>query len=162
MKSSPHPKPFTIVVATDFSKPAQRAFDYALWLAGLLHARLCVLYVVMGAWPAGEHDPGGRALRPVKTAALLQLGRLSRRAFEMGIAADPHLEVGSPAERILDVCRTMQADLLVAGTHGRGGVARVVLGSVAEELVRSAPCPVITVNRVVVQRRRSIHHKEDQ
>ncbi len=153
MQTSQPRAPFTIVVATDFSKPAQRAFDYALWLAGRLHARLCILYVVMGAWPAGEHEPGSRALRPVKTAALLQLGRLAQRAFKLGIATDPRLEVGSPAERILETCRKMRADLLVVGTYGRGGVARVVLGSVAEELVRAAPCPVMTVNRTVPQRR---------
>lgn len=141
----PH-KPPVIVMATDFSKTAQRAYEQALALAGPLDARLGLLHVVKAAWDVGELEPGGRTLRPQKTAALLKLGWLARLAAEAGVKTEVHLAVGNPAERILNHCRAHHADLLVVGTRGRSGLSRTLLGSVADELVRSAPCPVLTIS----------------
>lgn len=154
MKSSRQGKPFTIVVATDFSETAHHAFDAAVSLALSLGAIVSLLHVVKGAWSENEVAPGARTLKPLKTAALLKLGRLARLALEAGVRADAHLATGNPAERILAHCRTHHADLLVAGTQGRGGLSRTFLGSVADELVRKASCPVLTLNPSVKRRSR--------
>lgn len=139
-------KPLTFVVATDFSRTARRAFDAAVSWALWTGARVSLLHVIKGAWSASELEAGARVLKPLKTAALLKLGRLSRLASEAGIRADAHLATGNPAERILAYCRTHHTDVLVVGTQGRGGLSRTFLGSVADELVRKAPCPVLTFN----------------
>ena len=154
MKSSRQGKPFTIVVATDFSETARRAFDTAVSWALRLGAQVSLLHVVKGSWSEHEIAPGARTLKPLKTAALLKLGRLARLALEAGVRADAHLATGNPAERILAHCRTHRVELLVVGTQGRGGISRTILGSVADELVRKALCPVLTINPSVERRRR--------
>ena len=146
MKSSRQGKSFTIVVATDFSPTARHAFDTALRWASKLGARVSIVHVIKGAWSETEVAPGTRTLQSLKTAAFLKLGRLARLALETGVRADAHLATGNPAERILAYCRTHRVDLLVVGTQGRGGISRTLLGSVADELVRKVPCPVLTIN----------------
>lgn len=146
MKSSGQGKPFTIVIATDFSPTARHAFDAALSWASKLGARVSIVHVVKGAWSETEVAPGTRTLQSLKTAAFLKLGRLARLASEAGAHADAHLATGNPAERILAYCRMRHTDLLVVGTQGRGGISRTLMGSVADELVRKAPCPVLTIN----------------
>lgn len=138
-----------IMLATDFSKPAQRAYEYAIALARPLHATLNLLHVVKAAWDASESEPGSRPLRSLKTAALLNLGRLARLASEVGVRAEPHLAVGNPAACILDASRKTRTDLLVTGTSGRTGWDRLQLGSTAEALVRESPSAVLTVRDMV-------------
>ncbi len=149
MKFTRPGKPFTIVVATDFSETSRLAFDAAVSWASRLEARVSLLHVIKGAWSASELAAGAKGLKPLKTAALLKLGRLARQALETGLRADVHLATGHPAERILAHCRTHDADLLVVGTQGRSGLSRTFLGSVADELVRKASCPVLTFNPTV-------------
>jgi nucleotide-binding universal stress UspA family protein len=77
--------------------------------------------------------------------AAKRLGRL-RPAFEReGLTVTSEVMVGSPAPAIRDVAERRRCDLVVLGTHGRSGMAHLLLGSVAEKVVRQAPCPVLTV-----------------
>jgi len=138
-----------ILLATDFSKSAQRAYEYAIALARPLHATLDLLHVVKAAWPADELEAGSRTLRPLKTAALLNLGRLARLASEAGVQAKAHLAVGNPAACILDASLKIGTNLLVTGTSGRTGWDRLQLGSTAEELVRVSHSAVLTVREMV-------------
>jgi len=72
---------------------------------------------------------------------------LLRAATELGLdQASLRVEIASPAEKILETARTLAADLIIVGTHGRSGAARLLLGSVAEEIVRNAPCNVLVVH----------------
>jgi nucleotide-binding universal stress UspA family protein len=138
-----------IMLATDFSKPAQRAYEYAIALARPHHATLGLLHVVKAAWPAEELEPGSRPLRSLKTAALLKLGRLARLASDAGVRAEAQLAVGNPATCILDASRKTRTNLLVTGTSGRTGWDRLQLGSTAEALVRDSPSAVLTVRAMV-------------
>ncbi len=159
-----------VLVPTDFSDPANHALRYAIDEAALHHARVTLLHVlpphtgtevyyVTGApvpGPQAGFDPvaGGRlgAQPPSPSTvvrhdhseqALTQLHDLvpdaSREMWEVEVAA------GLPAETIVRVARERNADLIVMGTHGRTGLQHVLLGSVAEKVVRLAPCPVLTV-----------------
>jgi nucleotide-binding universal stress UspA family protein len=105
-----------------------------------------LLHVIKGAWSASELAAGAKVLKPLETVALLKLGRLARLASESGVRADAYLDTGNPAERILAHCRAHHTDLLVVWAQGRGGLSRTFWGSVADELVRKAPCPVLTLN----------------
>lgn len=140
-------------MATDFSKPGKLAVPYAFKLALLLNLRLTILHVVK-APPDFEHwSPGARrSLHSLKTKALLELGRIVRLANENGLMADHRLLVGIPQDSILDIAQSPDVALIVMGTHGKTGWDRLRLGSVAESILRRAPCPVLTVRASVTSR----------
>ncbi len=137
-----------ILVATDFSPASGPAFDLALRLA-----RDGTLLLVAHAY----QERGLPALGYAATAAYEEWDRAFRekaagelewflaRARREGIAAEPLVLEGFPDEAIVEAARTHRADLVVMGTHGRRGAARLFLGSVAARVVASAPCPVLTV-----------------
>lgn len=131
-----------LLVATDFSAPSDAALGYARTLAGTFGATLHVLSVIDNQFlRVALGDP-----RNQETAALRQLhDRLTdedRRRFR----ALPVVERSdAPADEIASYARTHDVDLIVMGTHGRSGMARILMGSVAEKVVRTAPCPVLTL-----------------
>jgi universal stress protein A len=136
--------PKHILVPTDFSDCAERALDYACTLAQKLEATVHVvtaigdLLVKRSARAAGPFEN----LIADKYDALEALVR-ARRAF---VTIDtPIVKDADPRIAILEAADDVGADLIVMGTHGRSGIARAFLGSVAEEVVRRAACPVVTV-----------------
>jgi nucleotide-binding universal stress UspA family protein len=142
-----------ILHATDFSKASRAAFSKAVDLAKSQRAELWVLHVLSISPPFvtegyvppkvwDEIEAGAR------TEAKRQLDRLVVRARRKGVRATGLVVLGSPYQDIVRVARRMRADLLVIGTHGRTGLTKVLLGSVAERVLRTAPCPVLTVRGV--------------
>jgi nucleotide-binding universal stress UspA family protein len=134
----------TILHPTDFSKNSECAFQLAVALARDYKAHLIVLHVE--AVPAAIYGFGEGVLPP-RTEWDEEL----RRELEKIHAADPNvnlshrLEEGDPVTEILMVAEDTHADLIVMGTHGRRGIPRLLMGSVAELVVRRADCPVLTV-----------------
>jgi nucleotide-binding universal stress UspA family protein len=156
-----------LLVPTDFSEPANNAFRYAIEEAVLHHAKVTLLHVlppdtrtdvhyVTGA-PAetvrGGLEPGvgGSALlsqpevvrRDRSEEALTRLRDLVAGAFQG--PSEVVVALGHPADTIVRVAQEQRADLIVMSTHGRTGLPHVLLGSVAEKVVRLAPCPVLTI-----------------
>ena len=136
-----------ILVATDFSEPAGLALEYAQTLARRFGATLVVVHVLEDPFPiAPEFDP------PEVAAYRTGLVEKARRELAHAVAGvadvEVHTEVqvGSAAGRIADAAAAHQADLIVMGTRGRGLVAAWLTGSVAERVVRTADCPVMTVH----------------
>jgi nucleotide-binding universal stress UspA family protein len=123
----------TILLATDTSPASEAAMETAIDLACGLGARLLVLSVLHGAPPA------------VHSARHLELERIVAAARAAGAIAEELLWEGDPGETILDAARAEGADLIVVGTHGRGPVGRIFLGSVSDHVVRHARCPVTVV-----------------
>lgn len=135
-----------ILLATDFSKPARRAYSYAVALASVLKSLLILVYVVKAPPGFETWSPSARrSLGPLKTKALLELGRMVRTADDSGVTARYKLIVGIPEDSIVKIAKESRADLIVMGTNGRRSVQRLVLGSVAESVVRLAACPVLVV-----------------
>ena len=159
-----------VLVPTDFSEPAHHALRYAIEEAALHRAKVTLLHVlpphtetavyyVTGAPPAGfqaglDPDAGGRpgAFLPSQPTvvrhdhneeALTQLRDLIPAAFQETWQID--IATGHPADTIVRVAQERSADLIVMGTHGRTGLQHVLLGSVAEKVVRLASCPVLTI-----------------
>jgi nucleotide-binding universal stress UspA family protein len=139
-----------ILVPTDFSDCALPAVRYAAELADKFAAELVLLHVVPDAVLA---LPDAVMPTPTPLADLDALTEAGKTGLAHLIAAEkleprhPRTEVriGSPAQEIIAAAKDLHADLVCIGTHGRGGIARVLLGSVAEHVVRQAPCPVLTV-----------------
>lgn len=140
-----------ILVATDLSEASSAALRTAIELGRRLGAEVTALHVAEPAYPAnhwyvphiGDDAETLSAIiaREVETAR----ARLEEQLTATGTEAKMMIRVGRPAGVIVEVARDLGFDLLVLGTHGRKGIEHVILGSVAERVVRSATCPVLTV-----------------
>jgi len=133
----------TILHPTDFSNPAESSFQLACALASDMKARLLMFHVVQPAVYAHHLDftSPDRELK-----AWEQLRRLQQTAEEgYGLDIDIDLSEGEPATEILKAARQRECSLIVMGTHGRTGLNHLLMGSVAEKVVRKACCPVLTV-----------------
>jgi nucleotide-binding universal stress UspA family protein len=133
----------TILHPTDFSGRSEFAFRLGCALARDYGARLVLLHVV----PLPMVIPGeGFVLPPpedYRDSLEEELHRL--QAPDPGVRIEYRLKEGDPVTEILAVAAEINADLIVMGTHGRTGLSRLLMGSVAEQVVRSASCPVLTV-----------------
>ena len=138
-----------ILHPTDFSRASTPALRRAVALARACRAPLVLLHVMTPPSPfIGEGTP------PSSYADLLILARRSAkrrlaavfvRVRRTGVRAQAVFAEGLPVDEILRAARRARADLIVMGTHGRTGVSRVFMGSVAERVVRESRCPVLTV-----------------
>ncbi len=133
----------TILHATDFSERSKMAFDLAVSLARDYAARLVLLHVrqpVVGAWGEFGYIPPDARETPEVIAR-----RLQELSADAKVSVERQIAEGDAAEAILHAARETQCDLIVIGTHGRTGLGRLLMGSVAEQVLRKAPCPVLTV-----------------
>jgi nucleotide-binding universal stress UspA family protein len=139
----------TILAATEFSSTSDSAFEEAIRLAATTGAELKVIHVydppLSLAVPYGSPELYQSAESATRKSAVEHLERLAERARARGVEVKWILDDGFVADEIVESARREKASLIVMGTHGRRGVARVVLGSVAARVVATAPCPVLTV-----------------
>jgi len=146
-----------ILCAIDRSPSSLQAFGYALALARWQSARLNLLEVIEEAPPPGVNRAPTSDGVPNETRTTLE--RDLRRVLTARRASDVKIEIslrnGNVVQEILAQAKTSRPDLMVIGSHGRGGIQRLVLGSVAEKVLRLATCPVLTVRRGVRLVRRS-------
>jgi nucleotide-binding universal stress UspA family protein len=131
-----------ILVATDFSEASDVAMDYGRALARTFGASLHLLHIMENLF-----------LRPVPVDPYLLKATTAKRLGERltdddraALRASAMLETSdNPAEEIVKCAKAHNIDLIVLGTHGRGAMAQLLVGSVAEKVARTAPCPVLTV-----------------
>src|SRR5262249_47665049 len=134
----------TILHPTDFSDGSRLAFELACTLAREQGARLIVLHVKQPPGPMVSYGAAVAWLRQEETdEKLWALLRQNEAAAD--VALEHRLLEGDPARVIVHLAAQSDCDLVVMGTHGRTGLSRLLLGSVAEEVVRRADCPVVTV-----------------
>ena len=134
-----------LIVPTDFGEPAQAALDFAIDLAKTYDAKLTILHVY-GVPTVFYPDAVAWPLEELGRAAQAALDKAVAQVRERHKNTQGQVEVGDPRESILKFAKESGADMLVIGTHGRRGLAHLVLGSVAEWLVRMSPLPVLTVS----------------
>lgn len=145
-----------ILVAVDGSASSQRALNGAIQMAKLAHANVTALYVLDHSTTftyAGEYDPR-TMVDALRDDARRVLDEVQKRFAELGVNGDVELveteSIGEDVASCLQLCaRRRGADLFVMGTHGRRGVRRMVLGSVAERFLRFSTCPVLLVREEV-------------
>ena len=135
-----------ILVPIDFSPYAEQALDYAMALAQKLQARVTLLHVIQppvvvnvegGLWPSSTF------LADLEATIRGDLEGYLARVTAAGLTGEMVVIHGVPFQQILDTAKARQVDLIILGTHGRTGLAHVLLGSVAEKVARLAPCPVL-------------------
>jgi nucleotide-binding universal stress UspA family protein len=142
-----------IIHASDFSKASRAAFGKAVNLAKAYRAELLVVHVLSVVPPfLGEGYVPPNVWEEVEAGARVgaerQLNRLVAKGRRAGVRIKSLVVLGSPYEDIVRAAKRTGADLLVLGTHGRTGLTKVLLGSVAERVLRTASCPVLTVRGV--------------
>jgi nucleotide-binding universal stress UspA family protein len=139
----------SILVPIDLGESSQRTLDYERMLARPFRASLLLLHVVPNPYVTMASDvyvsPPPSFLDDLQAEARRRLNALITAGDRSELLTEAVVEVGDPLCAIVDYAKGRNLDLVVMGTHGRTGVARLVLGSVAERVVRTAPCPVLTV-----------------
>jgi nucleotide-binding universal stress UspA family protein len=131
-----------ILWATDLSPVSEGAWHYVLKLADVFAAEVILLHAVRPTKLAGVAD---RAREEYLVPLRRDLERRQQTVQALGLSAHQKVVVGVPAEVIVAEAEVEQADLIVMGTHGRSGLPHVLVGSVAEAVIRKAPCPVLAV-----------------
>jgi len=138
-----------LLVPTDFSAGSERAWAEARRLAARLGAELVLVHVLVETPLFSEGPFTMKRARDVFDAsrawAVKTLGDWTTTAAAESIPARWVLRTGVPYKEIVGAAARERADLIVMGTHGRGGLDRALLGSVADRVIRLAPCPVMTV-----------------
>jgi nucleotide-binding universal stress UspA family protein len=140
----------TILYPTDFSKPSEVAFQFACSMARDHGAQVIIMHVAPPMIVAGEVMV---PLPPEDYKAQIwesfrKLQATDPRARELRV--ETRLAEGDPAYEIVVAAKETGADLIVMGTHGRTGLSRLILGSVAEHVLRKSPCPVLTVKAPIM------------
>jgi universal stress protein A len=155
-----------ILVPVDFSASAQAAYEFALKLAGRSDARVHLLHVLQRLPAAGlDLFPQGRNRNELIARTKKELVGFAKGGGHPVVPVYPEVRVGSPWEEIVDAAEDDGVDLIVISTHGYSGVKRWLIGSVAERVVRHAPCPVLVlrsqrVELLTVRTRKRVPRKE--
>jgi nucleotide-binding universal stress UspA family protein len=140
----------SILVPTDFSECSDQALAYGRAMAATFGATLHLLHVVQDPYT----QPWAAEAFPAPLGDMLAQWQEQARARLEGLVPDNEragvtvaVQVGGPFQEIVAYAEAQHIDLIVIGTHGRGPLGHMLLGSVAEKVVRRAPCPVLTVRQ---------------
>jgi nucleotide-binding universal stress UspA family protein len=131
-----------ILVPVDFSEASLESLGHAVDLAKRYDGQLLLLHVVEPVYYA---VPAIEVIAEQKQFARAELIRLAQKLGEQGVTCHTLLRTGTPYLEIVDAARANAADVIVMATHGRTGFSHLMMGSVAERVVRTSVCPVLTV-----------------
>lgn len=139
-----------ILLATDFSKSSSHALGYAVLMAQKFSSEILLLHVVQPSPPlVADFAYTGADLLDGSASIIRQaqdrMGALIEDIAHGGVRVTVHCREGLPYDEVMALASEQAVDLIVLGTHGHTGLSHVLLGSVAEKVVRHAKCPVLTV-----------------
>lgn len=140
-----------IVVPTDFSERSLVALEYATGLADKYDAKLKVIFVNEPGLSISDMAWVGVDKRAMDEEKIKESRRhieeIVLKRIPVDVPADAEIIQGEAVTKIIEYAEDVNADLIVMATHGRTGVSHVLMGSVAEQVVRKAPCPVLTLKQ---------------
>jgi nucleotide-binding universal stress UspA family protein len=139
-----------IVAPTDFSDCAEEAWGITQRTARLLGSEVLLVHVLVEPPVYGDISVGDSAWQVLLEAEKWVADELERWADQgrkRNVTVRTVMRRGSPSAEIVGLAAEEQGELVIMGTHGRGGTSRVLLGSVADRVIRTAPCPVLTVRK---------------
>lgn len=131
-----------LLVATDFSEDADNAVDFAAGLAQELKASLTLM---TSTYIGDTPEVSQSYIEKIRSEAQERIEAVRQRVEDTGVAVKVVMASGPPAQRITETAQKEAADMIVMGTHGRTGLRHMLIGSVAERVVRHATCPVLVV-----------------
>jgi nucleotide-binding universal stress UspA family protein len=135
-----------ILVPTDFSHCSNEAVDYAATLAAQLNAEILLVHVMeLPVYPVNFTLADPLGFRELKEKADESMEKVAAPWKGKGVAIETLFLKGDPASEIIKAASANECDLIVMGTHGRKGIARVLIGSVTEQVIRSSSIPVLAV-----------------
>jgi nucleotide-binding universal stress UspA family protein len=139
-----------VLLASDFSHASRKACAAAISMAKSNRAPLTILFVyipIVPLVPGHYIDDNTWAELDTDSRRWIQrrLTALASRAKRSGVRASVTMAIGDAPSQIVQIARSLRIDLIVMGTHGRRGMSKFLLGSVAERVIATAPCPVMTV-----------------
>ena len=144
-----------ILAPTDFSDSSKKTLSDALELAQTFGATLSLLHVIEPPpYPIEGFVPpamGADLLGDLERQASAELAQVLSEAHGATIEVTRAVAMGSPAQKIVETAEAEHVDLIVMATHGRTGLSHLLIGSVAERVVRTAPCPVLTIRPPAAQ-----------
>ena len=138
----------TILCPTDFSEESYRAIEYGLRFAKAADGTLLLAHIIHV--PSGElHQPDLHVLsfEEAKQRTMTLLEELWQKRLQSYPKCELLVDIGDPHAMLIDIATQRKADLIVIATHGRSGLRHLVMGSVAEKIIRHAPCPLFVVRR---------------
>jgi nucleotide-binding universal stress UspA family protein len=135
----------TIVVATDLDGRSEASMEYARKIAGAYDARIVLVYGLDPIDYAEVESVPGSVLRKMPEEAREVLDQMGADLLRDGIFSHSEIRQGTVAQMLVDVARQYDAGLIVVGTEGKAGAGPVLVGTIAEQLVRQATCPVLAV-----------------
>lgn len=138
----------TILCPTDFSEESYRAIEYGLRFAKAADGTIVLAHVIHV--PSGElYQPDGHVLsfNEAKQRAMNQLEELLQNRLQSYPKCELLVDIGDPHEVLIGLAAQRKVDLIVIATHGRSALGHLVMGSVAEKIIRHAPCPLFVVRR---------------
>lgn len=149
-----------ILVPVDFSPHSDLAVRYATALAGRLGASVDLLHVVEDPFATGAWNSEIAAVPDLTELREHLIGEAERQTARYRTIADAahvpmvtSVRTGLPSHTILDFAHALGPDLIIMGTHGRSGLTHLIMGSVAERMVRHAPCPVLTLRETAARQK---------
>jgi nucleotide-binding universal stress UspA family protein len=138
-----------ILVPTDFSGLSCEAFSWATLLAKEFMAKIMIVHVISAKaaeeMTAQPGNPWERVLEREDHAMIESFQSCLQSDFGQTVETQTLVEVGPAPEKIIEAAQEKDVDLIVMATHGRTGLSHALMGSVAEKVVRQAPCPVLTI-----------------
>ena len=137
--------PKSILVPIDFSVSSEHALDYACGLAEKLGCKIHLVHAIGAALPELSVALTDAMLETMRAGSMMHLEKLAEARKPIATFGRLIVEPGDARDAILKVASALDPDLIVMGSHGRRGLSRLVLGSVAEHVVRRARCPVLIV-----------------
>ena len=141
----------TILVPIDYSESSRFAYEYALSLAEKFESRVCLLHILENRTsPDFESFPLSASRTATRDRARRELVAFARAGSHPLVPVFPEIRSGVPWQEIVDAARKEKADLIVIPTHGRTGLKHVMMGSVAERVVRHSHCPVLVLRNQTV------------
>jgi len=137
-----------ILVPTDFSDCSREAIEYAVTLAQQLDATLLLTHAMeRTVYPVDFALPEQVIYPHLRKEVAAELERNAALWNGKGVCIETHLVKGEPSDAIVQAAKDFECDLIVMGTHGRRGFSRALMGSVAEQVIRSSVVPVLTVRQ---------------
>ena len=134
-----------VLMATDFSEASEHALELAKTFAQTFDAKLHLLHVIPDPYAQPwSVEASGSAIPDLLAQWEREAGARLEELKPTGVEANAVVRVGNPFHEIVEYAKDAGVDLVVIGTHGRGAIGHMLLGSVAEKVVRKAPCPVLT------------------